>query len=311
MPWHARPWAPRLVGRLAPPSIPRGPRCPLVTQRPTTCPTAAPNASSRSNIEDELKSSYLRYAMSVIVDRALPDVRDGLKPSQRRILVAMNDLGLGPRREDAEVRQDRRRHVGQLPPARRERHLPDARAHGAGVQHARAARRGAGQLRLDRRRPARRHAVHGGAHDARRRWTCWTTSRRRRSTSSPTTTRRRIEPTVLPALFPNLLVNGGVGHRRRHGVVDPAAQPGRGLRRDHRRSCASPTITIAELMKHMPGPDFPTGGRICGRQAIHDAYATGPRHPRGAREVPHRDGRGRASSRSSSTRSPTRSTRRR
>ena len=48
-------------------------------------------------IEDELKSSYLRYAMSVIVDRALPDVRDGLKPSQRRILVAMNDLNLGPR----------------------------------------------------------------------------------------------------------------------------------------------------------------------------------------------------------------------
>src|SRR5204863_2017503 len=50
-----------------------------------------------TNIEEELKSSYLRYAMSVIVDRALPDVRDGLKPSQRRILVAMNDLGLGPR----------------------------------------------------------------------------------------------------------------------------------------------------------------------------------------------------------------------
>src|SRR5438046_4939063 len=50
-----------------------------------------------TNIEDELKTSYLRYAMSVIVDRALPDVRDGLKPSQRRILVAMNDLGLGPR----------------------------------------------------------------------------------------------------------------------------------------------------------------------------------------------------------------------
>src|SRR5512147_3030596 len=49
------------------------------------------------SIEEELKSSYLRYAMSVIMDRALPDVRDGLKPSQRRILVAMNDLGLGPR----------------------------------------------------------------------------------------------------------------------------------------------------------------------------------------------------------------------
>ena len=52
------------------------------------------------NIEDELKDSYLNYAMSVIISRALPDVRDGLKPSQRRILLAMNDLGLGPDRVD-------------------------------------------------------------------------------------------------------------------------------------------------------------------------------------------------------------------
>ena len=61
-------------------------------------------------IEDELKDSYLTYAMSVIVSRALPDVRDGLKPSQRRILVAMNDLNLDARRQPREVREDLRRH---------------------------------------------------------------------------------------------------------------------------------------------------------------------------------------------------------
>ena len=62
------------------------------------------------------------------MDRALPDVRDGLKPSQRRILVAMNDLNLGPRSQAPQVRQDRRRHQRQLPPARRSRHLPHAGA---------------------------------------------------------------------------------------------------------------------------------------------------------------------------------------
>ena len=61
-------------------------------------------------IEDELKDSYLTYAMSVIVSRALPDVRDGLKPSQRRILVAMNDLNLTPGRGPRQVREDLRRH---------------------------------------------------------------------------------------------------------------------------------------------------------------------------------------------------------
>src|SRR5262245_1948729 len=65
---------------------------------PDTPPTPSGNGDNYEplNIEDELKDSYLTYAMSVIISRALPDVRDGLKPSQRRILVAMNDLGLGP-----------------------------------------------------------------------------------------------------------------------------------------------------------------------------------------------------------------------
>ena len=69
-------------------------------------------------ILDELKNSYLNYAMSVIVSRALPDVRDGLKPSQRRILVAMNDLNLGPRSKHRKCAKNRRRHRRKLSSAR-------------------------------------------------------------------------------------------------------------------------------------------------------------------------------------------------
>ena len=104
-------------------------------------------------IEDELKESYLTYAMSVIVSRALPDVRDGLKPSQRRILVAMNDLNLTPGCRPSQMREDLRRHERQLPSARRKCHLPDAGPHGPGVEHAPRAGRQAGQLRFDRRLP--------------------------------------------------------------------------------------------------------------------------------------------------------------
>ena len=73
----------------------------------------------RLDIAAEMQQSYLTYAMSVIISRALPDVRDGLKPSQRRILVAMNDLNLGPELRPDEVREDLRRHQRQLSPARR------------------------------------------------------------------------------------------------------------------------------------------------------------------------------------------------
>ncbi len=81
---------------------------------PEEIPTGAGDVSSERikplDIEDELRSSYLSYAMSVIISRALPDARDGLKPSQRRILVAMNDLNLGPRQPAREVRENLGRH---------------------------------------------------------------------------------------------------------------------------------------------------------------------------------------------------------
>ena len=96
-------------------------------------------------IEDELKDSYLTYAMSVIVSRALPDVRDdGLKPSQRRILVAMNDLNLGPGSVTCQMRENLRRHQRQLPSTRRKCHLPHVGSHGPGMEHAERADRQAG-----------------------------------------------------------------------------------------------------------------------------------------------------------------------
>ena len=91
---------------------------------PTDLPPPSPDNSGgrlvNTSIEDELKDSYLTYAMSVIVSRALPDVRDGLKPSQRRILVAMNDLNLGPgagRIKCAKISGDTRRFVAPIPSA--------------------------------------------------------------------------------------------------------------------------------------------------------------------------------------------------
>ena len=105
----------------------------MIDENPSNPPTGNDDGSTATSpegprdrivdleIERELHDSYLTYAMSTIMDRALPDVRDGLKPSQRRILVAMHDLNLSPGPKAHQVREDRRRHLGQLPPARRDR----------------------------------------------------------------------------------------------------------------------------------------------------------------------------------------------
>ena len=78
------------------------------------------------NVEEEVKESYLRYSMSVIISRALPDVRDGLKPSQRRILYAMRQLNLTPGGKHSKVRENFRGHLGGLPPSRRICHLSNS-----------------------------------------------------------------------------------------------------------------------------------------------------------------------------------------
>ena len=117
-------------------------------------------------LEDEMRTAYLDYAMSVIVGRALPDVRDGLKPVHRRILYSMDESGQGPTRPYSKSRAHRRRGDGQLPPARRLRDLRHARADGAGLLDALPAGRRPGQLRLHRRRSGRGHALHRGAPHA-------------------------------------------------------------------------------------------------------------------------------------------------
>ena len=114
-------------------------------------------------IQNELRNSFLEYSMSVIVARALPDVRDGLKPVHRRILYAMNESGLTPNARVQEERVDGRRSHRQVPSPRRHRRVRHDGPHGPGLRDAGAARRRPRQLRLGRRRPRRRDAVHGVA----------------------------------------------------------------------------------------------------------------------------------------------------
>jgi len=226
-----------------------------------------------TKIEDELKSSYLRYAMSVIVDRALPDVRDGLKPSQRRILVAMNDLGLGPRAKSRKCAKIAGDTSGNYHP------------HGESVIYPTL-------VRMAQSFNMRTPLVEGqgnfgnvdGDPPAAMRYTeakmtaaavdLLADLEKETVDLRPNYDETRMEPTVLPGLFPNLIVNGASGI----AVAMASSIPPHNLGEVCDAITAllrKPTITVPELMKHLPGPDFPTGGRICGRQVIKDAYTTG------------------------------------
>ena len=226
-----------------------------------------------------MRNSYLDYAMAVIVSRALPDVRDGLKPSQRRILVAMNDLNLAPgaqHRKCAKIAGDA---IGNYHPHGEQVDLPDARAHGAGLQPALPARRRAGQLRLGRRRSARGDALHRGAPDARRRSSSSTTSRRRPSTFVPNydehargagrpaaARSRTCSSTAAPGIAVGMATN--IPPHNLSEVCDAI----------DRASSTTPRSTIEELMQHRAGPGLPDRRRSStGAQGIRDAYMTGPR----------------------------------
>ncbi len=228
---------------------------------------------SQLPIEEELKDSYLTYAMSVIVSRALPDVRDGLKPSQRRILVAMNDLNLGPgaaRVKCAKISGDT---SGNYHP------------HGESVIYPTLVRM-AQEWNL-------RHVLIdkqgnfgsiAGLPPAAMRYT-----EARMSPIAalmlddikldtvdyvPTYDERHTEPTVLPSKFPNLLVNGANGIAVGMATSIPPHNLGEvcdGLI----RLIDQPNVSIDELLEIIPGPDFPTGGIICGRSGIRRGYHTG------------------------------------
>ena len=224
-------------------------------------------------IEDELKDSYLTYAMSVIVSRALPDVRDGLKPSQRRILVAMNDLNLSPgasRVKCAKISGDT---SGNYHP------------HGESVIYPTLVRM-AQEWNM-------RHVLIdkqgnfgsiAGLPPAAMRYT-----EARMSPFAallledlkldtvdfvPTYDERHNEPTVLPSKFPNLLVNGANGIAVGMATSIPPHNLGE-VCQGVVALIDNPEITVGELMEYIPGPDFPTGGIICGRSGIQRGYMTG------------------------------------
>jgi len=227
-------------------------------------------------ILDEMKNSYLNYAMSVIVARALPDVRDGLKPSQRRILVAMNDLGLGPR--------SRHRKCAKIVGDTSGNYHP----HGDQATYGTLVRMGQDwNMRYTLIDPQGNFGSIDADPPAAMRYT----EARLAAPATdmledleydtvdfvPNYDETRTEPTVLPSKFPNLLVNGSTGIAVGMATNIPPHNIG--------EICDAllmviddPNCGFKDIMKVLPGPDFPTGGNICGRKGILDAYTTGKGH---------------------------------
>ncbi len=224
-------------------------------------------------IEDELKDSYLTYAMSTIMDRALPDVRDGLKPSQRRILVAMNDLGLRPNKQHRKCAKICGDTSGNYHP------------HGESIVYPTLV--GLAQdwkMRVPIIDPQGNFGSIDGDPPAAMRYT---EARLHQSAVDilddlkldtvdyqanydDTTT----EPMVLPGKFPHLLINGGVGIAVGMATSLLPHNPGE-IFDAIVAVLEEPNLELAELMNIVPGPDFPTGGVINGRRGIVDGYETG------------------------------------
>src|SRR5438093_3254784 len=225
------------------------------------------------DIEEEVKRSYLDYAMSVIVGRALPDVRDGLKPVHKRILHAMNVNNMRPDRPFVKSARVVGEVIGKYHPH------GDTAAYDALVRMAQdfAMRgpliQGHGNFgTLDGDPPAAYRYT-----EARLSQLAMEMLRdidEETVDFVPNFSGEFSEPLVLPARFPNLLVNGSTGiavgmatnipPHNLSEVIDATIT-----------MIDNPSATVADLMKHIKGPDFPTGGAIMGRQGIKDAYATG------------------------------------
>ena len=224
-------------------------------------------------IDQEVKKAYIDYSMSVIVSRALPDVRDGLKPVHRRILYAMDERGLrysGPTRKCAKI-------VGDV--------LGSYHPHGDASVYDALVRLGQDfSLRYPVITPQGNFGTIAGDPPAAYRYTEAKMSRLAEEMVAdidkdtvdfiPNFDETTKEPTVLPAKFPFLLANGSNGI----AVGMATNMPPHNLREIASAVSAyidNPDISIDELMTHIKGPDFPTGGIIFGRQGIVDAYKTG------------------------------------
>src|SRR3954463_7467698 len=224
-------------------------------------------------LEEEMRSAYLDYAMSVIVGRALPDVRDGLNPVHRRVLYAMNEMGLQPNRRYVKCARIVGSVMGRYHPHGDSaiydtllrmaqdfslRHpLVDGQGNFGSVDDDPAAAMRYTEARLD-----------GIAREMLRDLDADTVD------LQPHYDGEDQEPTVLPSRFPNLLVNGSSGI-----AVGMATNiPPHNLREVIAATVAyidDPDLGVEGLMKHVTGPDFPTGGVILGRAGIRDAYETG------------------------------------
>src|SRR6201993_3948532 len=234
----------------------------------------APNEKiSKVNVAEEIKNSFLDYSMSVIISRAFPDARDGLKPSQRRILSAMHDLGVMPNPKHIKCAKIVGETMGNYHPhgdqaiyptlvhmaqpwAMRER-LVDGQGNFGSVEGDPPAAMRYTEARM----------THLGA-------ALMTDMDKDTVDFVANYDETRTEPTVFPAAFPNLLVNGATGI-----AVGMATNiPPHNLSEVIDGICAqidNPDITLDELMQHVKGPDFPTGCVICGVNGIRQYFETG------------------------------------
>jgi DNA gyrase subunit A len=224
------------------------------------------------DVREEMRSSFLEYAYSVIYSRALPDARDGLKPVQRRILFTMAEMGVRPDRGHVKSARVVGEVMGRLHP------------HGDGAIYdalVRMVQPWALRVPL-----IDGHGNFGSLDDppaAMRYSECRMAAAALAMTTSidedtvdfkPNYDSRETEPTVLPAALPNLLVNGATGiavgmatNIPPHNLIEVVQAL--------RHLIKHPDATLDDLMRFVPGPDLPTGGKIVGLEGIHDAYETG------------------------------------
>src|SRR3954449_6250970 len=224
-------------------------------------------------LEQEMRSSYLDYAMSVIVGRALPDARDGLKPVHRRVLYGMHDMGLQPNRPFVKCA----RVVGQV--------MGNYHPHGNLAIYDTLVRMGQSfSLRYTLVDPQGNFGSIDDDPPAADRYTECRLSRMATEMLrdidantvdfGPNYDESRREPTVLPSRFPNLLVNGSAGIAVGMATNMPPHHLGETIDAVV-AMIDDPTISAEGLMKHIKGPDFPTGAIVVGRSGIRDAYRTG------------------------------------
>ena len=236
-------------------------------------PQAAAANVLPAELSKEMRTSFLEYSMSVIVSRALPDVRDGLKPVHRRILYAMNESGITPKRPHAKSARTVGDVIGKYHPHGDSAvydtmvrlaqpfsmRVPLVDGHGnfGSIDGDSAAAMRYTEARLDKPAMELLRDLDKETVDF-----------------QPNYDESLQEPVVLPARFPNLLVNGSSGIAVGMATNIPPHNLGEAID----ATCMmldNPDCTVDDLMKVLPGPDFPTGGIIMGRKGIRDAYETG------------------------------------